>query len=86
MEKTLSPIAIRLIESSSREQVVQALNGLTYTDGIEAVRSAIDQTEKDVEFFLEEGYHSLATSKASLLSILMNAEEKLIEKHGQEAY
>lgn len=86
MKTQQKTIARRLIEASSKEQVLSVLNGLTYEDGIEGVRKAIDQTEEDIEFFLEEGYHSLASSKASLLSILMNAEERLLQYHGQAIY
>lgn len=79
-------ISTRLIESATKQQVLDVLNGLTYEDGIEGVRKAIDQTEDDIEYFLEEGYQSLASSKASLLSILLHAEEALVARHGQGIY
>lgn len=86
MKTQQTELATRLISASSREQVINALNGLTYEEGILGVRKAIDQTEDDIEFCLEEGYQSLASSKGSLLTYLLQAEATLLEKHVQESY
>ncbi|MBA4293874.1 hypothetical protein C0431_13005 [bacterium] len=86
MKKQISPVTLRLIQASTREQVAQALNGLDYHEGIPALRAAMDITSDDIESFLEQGLDSLAMSKASLLSHLSKAEDVILEKHAQEAY